>query len=154
MYHLTNESQEVTTQRIATVTQIRPVYKESNDPGHLINDTQVIKHLDRMAQLDARIAAINVLINEIPQVKAFIEEINDLNDKRSMSAKRVEEYIKTITKGSIKGEYLQAVYSKGRSSWDTKSIEGYAASHPELLQFKKTGAPTVSFRSVMVAKKA
>ena len=47
-----------------------------------------------------------------------------------------------------KGERLQAVYTKGRVSWDTKAIDGYAISHPELFAFRKEGEPSVSIRAV------
>mgnify|MGYP001404507828 CR=1 FL=1 len=49
---------------------------------------------------------------------------------------------------SAKGGFLQAIYSKGRVSWDTKALEGVAAVHPELLQFRSVGAPSVSIRVV------
>lgn len=49
---------------------------------------------------------------------------------------------------SIKGTRLQAVYSKGRTSWDTDKLTGYAAAHPEVLEFCKTGEPSVSLREV------
>lgn len=52
--------------------------------------------------------------------------------------------------GSVKGEYLQAVYRKGTAGgFDTKKLEGYAAAHPEINAFRKPdGAPSVSFRPI------
>lgn len=49
---------------------------------------------------------------------------------------------------TVRGEYLTAVYMKGRVSWDTKALDGYSAAHPEIAQFRKEGAPSVSLRSV------
>ena len=52
-----------------------------------------------------------------------------------------------ITHGaSVKGSVFHAVFTKGRVSWDTKSLEGYATAHPELLTFRKEGEPSVSIR--------
>lgn len=52
-----------------------------------------------------------------------------------------------ITHGaSVKGSVFHAVFAKGRVSWDTKSLEGYATAHPELLTFRKEGEPSVSIR--------
>ncbi len=48
---------------------------------------------------------------------------------------------------SVKGGRFQAVYTKGRVSWDTKALDGYAAAHPEIQQFKKVGEPSVSIRA-------
>jgi hypothetical protein len=47
---------------------------------------------------------------------------------------------------SVKGSLFHAVFAKGRVSWDTKSLDGYAAAHPELLSFRKQGEPSVSIR--------
>ena len=47
---------------------------------------------------------------------------------------------------SVKGEHLHAVYNKGRISWDTKGIAGYAVAHPEIEAFRKVGKPSVSLR--------
>ena len=46
---------------------------------------------------------------------------------------------------SVSGEYA-AVYNKGRISWNNEAMEGYAAAHPEVLQFRKVGKPSVSIR--------
>lgn len=47
---------------------------------------------------------------------------------------------------TVKGERLQAVWAKGRVSWDTKALDGYAAGHPEIVPFRKEGDPSVSIR--------
>jgi len=49
---------------------------------------------------------------------------------------------------SVKGAHLQAVLMKGRVSWDTKAIDGYAMNHPELFTFRTEGKPSVSIRKV------
>jgi hypothetical protein len=48
---------------------------------------------------------------------------------------------------SVTGAHLQAVWVKGRVSWDTRRLDGYAAAHPEITAFRKIGEPTVSIRS-------
>jgi len=49
---------------------------------------------------------------------------------------------------TIKGARLQACWTKGRVSWDTKMLDGYAAAHPEIARFRKEGDPSVSIRMV------
>jgi len=49
---------------------------------------------------------------------------------------------------TVKGRFLQAVYGKGRITWDAKSLDGYAVAHPELLGFRKEGQPSISIRSI------
>lgn len=49
---------------------------------------------------------------------------------------------------TVKGQFLMAVWSKGRVSWDTKALDGFAAAHPEIATFRKEGEPSVSIRKV------
>jgi hypothetical protein len=49
---------------------------------------------------------------------------------------------------SVKGSDLIAVYSAGRVTWNTKALDGYAAAHNEIEQFKKIGKPSVTIRKI------
>ena len=49
---------------------------------------------------------------------------------------------------SVKGQKLHAVYTAGRVSWDDRFLQGYAATHEEILQARKEGSPSVSIRKV------
>lgn len=48
---------------------------------------------------------------------------------------------------TVKASNLQAVWMRGRVSWDTKALDGFAKARPELLAFRKEGPPTVSIRN-------
>lgn len=51
---------------------------------------------------------------------------------------------------SVKGRALQAVYSAGRVSWDSRALEGYmAAGHGELAAFRHIGTPSVTLRRIV-----
>jgi hypothetical protein len=49
---------------------------------------------------------------------------------------------------SVKGLKLHAVWAKGRTTWNSDGLEGYALAHPELLNFQKIGQPSVSIREI------
>lgn len=49
---------------------------------------------------------------------------------------------------SISGGMYRASFTQGRVSWDNEGMTKYAASHPEVLQFRKQGQPIVSLRAV------
>lgn len=49
---------------------------------------------------------------------------------------------------STKAGGLQAVYMKGRVSWDGKKLEGLMMVIPQVAQARKEGAPSVSIRRV------
>ena len=47
---------------------------------------------------------------------------------------------------SVQASGLQAVYLAGRVAWDDHALQGYAATHAELLAFRRVGAPSVALR--------
>lgn len=49
---------------------------------------------------------------------------------------------------SVKGGALQAVFMKGRVSWDSKMLDGLTIVIPELNQARKVGEPSVSIRKI------
>ena len=49
---------------------------------------------------------------------------------------------------SVKGSFLRVLWHKGRVSWDTKSLDNYARSHPEVTAFRKQGEPYVSITKI------
>jgi len=49
---------------------------------------------------------------------------------------------------TVSGGSYRASYSQGRISWDNEGMTKYAASHPDVLQFRKQGNPIVSLRVV------
>lgn len=49
---------------------------------------------------------------------------------------------------SVSGGMYRAVYTQGRVSWDNDGMARYAVSHPDVLQFRRQGQPSVSLRVV------
>ena len=49
---------------------------------------------------------------------------------------------------TVKGNVLQAVYTKGRVSWDNKKLEGLMMIVPQLEGARSVGQPTVSIRKI------
>ena len=49
---------------------------------------------------------------------------------------------------TVKGEHFQAVWSKGRTSWETEKLLGLATKYKEILEMKKTGKPSISIKKV------
>jgi hypothetical protein len=47
---------------------------------------------------------------------------------------------------TVKGDKYKAVFSKGRVTWDTKGLDGFAVAHPEIETLKRVGNPSVSIR--------
>lgn len=83
-----------------------------------------------IADLDAEIA---------PRQSAITERIAELETKIKDAVVSAGE--------TVKGARIQAVFTKGRESWDSKGLSGYAVAHPEIQAFRKVGEPSVSLRS-------
>ncbi len=124
-----------------------------------MNENEIKQKLDRLAeyqsQRDAAMLEKQALLDEIytAEIKARMAEIEaEFADKtkavnENIAALEAEIRQAVIAHGaSVKGSLLHAVFSKGRVSWDTKALDGYAAAHPELLSFRKEGEPSVSIR--------
>ena len=88
-----------------------------------------------------------------PEVKAIIADIEaEFEDKTEVVNSQISE-VETTAKelviqegATVKGNLIQAVYSKARVTWDSKILEGLAIAMPEIEKAKKTGSPSVSFR--------
>ncbi len=117
--------------------------------------------LDRLAELKSRQDVLRIQQQELidgvltPEIKSQIAEIDDEFNpsfdalRRGVAdlEKRIKEEV--IAKGeTIKGETLQAVYSKGTRRWDLDKLDGYAVANEEINQFRIPGKPSASIRKV------
>ena len=70
--------------------------------------------------------------------KPILDEIKALQDEIKAEVLTLGETVKT--------DEIQAIWNKGKTTWDGKLLEGYALAHPDILQAQKVGQPTVSFK--------
>lgn len=121
----------------------------------------VIEKLDQLAEMRARLedkqAALKarremILTPEVQTALDLIQAQYDLEVEPLIGEMvELEAAIKTavIEAGqTVKGSSLMAAYAKGRTTWDSKALEGYAAAHPEINPFRSTTAPSVSIRGI------
>ena len=93
----------------------------------------------------------SVLTEYHHKIQAFDDDIVELQDKAAVIEEQVRKA--TLAEGkSIKGKFGQAVWARGRESWDSKMLHGLAIAIPEVLQARKIGEPSVSIRAVGGAK--
>lgn len=117
--------------------------------------------LDRLNQLqqdvmDLRQRKALAIAKAIPDdVKVLLTQIDQTFDDHITSADESIRLLRDAIGGavlelgqSVKASALHAVYASGRVSWDTKALDGYAAAHPEVSQFRKQGEPVVSIRPI------
>jgi hypothetical protein len=84
-------------------------------------------------------------ISEIEQEFAQKEE----TARSNIESLAVEIRADTLAFGrSVRGSDYQAVWSRGRVSWDAKALSLYARAHSEILPFRKEGKPVISIRRI------
>lgn len=121
----------------------------------------IVKKLDQLADYQAQRDLFNLqkqaLIDQVltPEIKARLEEIEAEFAGR---LETVDENISTLEDeikadllkygSSVKGTFLKAVWNRGRITWDTKALDRYALTHPEVLGYRIQGEPYVSIRKV------
>lgn len=105
---------------------------------------------DTVAQ--AKQAFIDRVMSEYHnKLDAFDADIAALNGEAAAVEAEVRQAALSLG-ASIKGRRMQAVWAKGRTSWDGKLLEGFAIAFPEILKAQKIGEPSVSLRVVGGAK--
>lgn len=100
-----------------------------------------LKSWPMQAKLDALLAEAEALSR---QRSEYLEPYREV---MSAIEARVKDLVLELGE-TVKGDQLMAVWTKPRVSWDVKSLDGYAAAHPEILPFRHTGQPSVSIRPV------
>jgi CRISPR/Cas system-associated protein Cas10 (large subunit of type III CRISPR-Cas system) len=117
--------------------------------------------LDKLANFLAQRDVFNLqkkeLIDQVltPETRARLDEIEaefaGKMEAVEANIAALEEEIRqeALRQGaSVKGSFLRVIWHKGRVSWDTKSLDDYAKSHPEVIAFRKQGEPYVSIVKV------
>ena len=119
----------------------------------------IAEKLERLAGLHAELDGLDAqkqkLIDQaVPadvreRLKDIETEFAQKEQAASANIESLEAEIKaeTIAVGeSVRASGLQAVWNKGRLTWDSKGLTSYGESHPEILQFRKEGEPSVTIR--------
>lgn len=104
-----------------------------------------------VAQLNYEAKRAEILKQIQAELDALDSEYKPVLEAAQENIAALENEIKTdvlLYGESISGGTYRASYTQGRVSWDNDGMAKYAASHPEVLQFRKQGQPIVSLRVV------
>jgi hypothetical protein len=120
----------------------------------------VTEKLERLSNLRgaAEVARLNYEAKHAEILKQIQAELDALDSEYKPVLEAAEENIAALENEiktdvllygeSISGGMYRASYTQGRVSWDNDGMAKYAASHPDVLQFRKQGQPIVSLRVV------
>jgi hypothetical protein len=120
----------------------------------------VTEKLERLTSLRgaADVARLNyetkreeILMQVQAELDALDSEYKPVLEAAEENIAALENEIKTdvlLYGETVSGGSYRASYSQGRVSWDNEGMTKYAASHPDVLRFRKQGQPIVSLRVV------
>ena len=99
----------------------------------------------QVTRLDYEAKRAEIMATVQAELDALSAEYDPLFDSGRERLQALEAQAKElcIMRGqSAKVDGLAVTYVKGRTSWDTKALDGYAAAHPEIERFKSEGKPS------------
>jgi DNA polymerase-3 subunit epsilon len=116
----------------------------------------IVAQLDRLGELksqrDGLAAEKEARIDQAvtPEVKAVLAAIDaEFTHKEEglrVDIEALEAEVKAGVLGygeTVRGKYLSAQWVSGRITWDRRGLDGYGRQHPEVLQFRREGSPSV-----------
>jgi hypothetical protein len=110
-----------------------------------------LRHAAEFTRLDYETRRNEILKQIQPELDALDAEYKLVLKAAEENIAALENEIKTdvlLYGESVSGGMYRACYVQGRVSWDNDGMTSYAASHPDVLQFRKQGQPSVSLRVV------
>lgn len=124
----------------------------------MTEQSDIVAKLDELAEVKAAVAVtqseyetkraelLKQIQEELDALQAEYQPLLDTANAR-VSALEAEIRDEVLSAGaSVKGRLIHAVYTHGRITWDTKALDNYAVEHPEVVQFRRQGQPSVSLR--------
>jgi len=103
-----------------------------------------------LARMDYEAKRAEVMKEVQDELDAIEAEFKPALDAAETNTGALETEIKNdiLLRGeSLRGSMYQAIYMKGRISWDAVGMNEYARDHPEVLQFRREGQPNVTLRA-------
>jgi hypothetical protein len=110
-----------------------------------------LRHAAEFTRLDYETKRKEILKQIQPELDALDAEYKPVLETAEENLAALENEIKTevlLYGESVAGGVYRACYTQGRVSWDNDGMARYAALHPDVLQFRKQGQPSVSLRVV------
>jgi hypothetical protein len=119
-----------------------------------LSDVQAALDATRQDYEAKRAEILKTVQAELEALTAEYQPLFDTSQERI--AALTEEIKQEVARhgASVRGAHLQAVYSRGRVTWDTKGLDRYAIEHPEVIRFRRQGQPSVSLRSTELKQRA
>lgn len=121
------------------------------DVAEKLNRLADLRSAVDLTRMDYEARRAEVLKQVQAELDALETEYQPLLDAALDNAAALEAEIKNdvlLAGQSVSTSFYQAIYMKGRVTWDNDGISKYAQLHPEVLKYRKEGQPSVTLRTV------
>lgn len=122
-----------------------------NDIRARLEELAEVRAAAETTRLDYEARREEILRAVQAELEALQAEYEPLLESAQARAAALEAEVKEAVLAfgaSVKGSAYQAVYVRGRVTWDNQKLDRYAQAHPEILAYRREGDPSVSLRTV------
>jgi hypothetical protein len=122
-----------------------------NDIRAKLDELAEVRNAAEVTRLDYEAKRAEILRSVQAELDALEAEYEPLMESARARAEALEAEVKQAVLAygtTVKGSAYQAVYVRGRVTWDNQKLDHYAQAHPEILAWRREGEPSVSLRTV------
>lgn len=122
-----------------------------NDIRARLDELAEVRNAAEVTRLDYEAKRAEILRSVQAELDALEAEYEPLLESARARAEALEAEIReaVLAHGAtVKGSVYQAVYVRGRVTWDNQKLDKYAKEHPEILAYRREGEPSISLRAV------
>lgn len=127
----------------------------------MITEHEIVTALNAMSEIDVELEKINMekerMIDSVltPEIRQQLQDIEAEFSDKQVSAKDRRNAMEILVRNGVVGlgqsvvaNRLQAVFTKGRYSWDKKVFDKLVKKYPEIEEIRTQGDPFVSIKKV------
>jgi len=122
-----------------------------NDIRAKLDELAEVRAAAEITRLDYEAKRAEILRSVQAELDALQAEYEPLLESAQARAAALEAEVKEAVLAlgaTVKGRAYQAVYVRGRVTWDNQKLDRYAQAHPEILPYRREGDPSVRLTGV------
>ncbi len=118
----------------------------------------IVAKLEELAELKAAadVTRLDYEAKRAEILRAVQAELDALEDEYRPLFEAVDQRVESLEAeirsdvlecgATVKGRRFQAVFVRGRVTWDTPGLDQYAREHPDIERYRRQGEPSVALR--------
>ncbi len=112
-----------------------------------LSEVRAAVEITRLDYEAKRAEILKAVQAELDELEAEYQPLLDAAGERAQALEAEIRQAVVECGASVRGAHLQAVYTRGRVTWDNRRLDLYAETHPDIVEFRHQGEPSVSLRA-------